>query len=98
MCLQLLQASIQGADVTYGNVAVNRMGRQNYLAVNCAKYGSAETQVNALRIGSTPVIFNIQYDGANDADTSAKSGTLYFFVEYLKLMNLKNGEISVMDM
>ena len=89
---------MQGADVNFGNVSVNRMGRQNYLAVNCAKYGSAETQVNALRIGSTPVIFNLQYDGTDDADTSALTGTLYFFVEYLKLMNLKNGEISVMDM
>ena len=91
--------SIQGTASNYvGGTAINRMGRQNYLSVNCAKYGGAEQQQNALRIGSTPVIFNIQYDGANDADTSALPGTLYFFVEYLKMMNLKNGEITVLDM
>ena len=83
---------------TFTTPAVNRMGRQNYLGVNLAKYGSRETALNAIRVGSTPIIYNLQYNGANDADTSAVSGTLYFFVEYLKVMNLKNGEINVMDM
>ena len=93
-----LQRNFPGAVVNYADSHVKRMGRQNYLSVNCAKYGNAESQVNALRIGSTPLIFNLQYKGTNDPDTTARAGTLYFFVEYLKMMTLKNGEITVMDM
>jgi hypothetical protein len=89
---------LAGADQNYGDVARDRMGRQNYLAINLAKYGSRESALNAVRVGSTPMIYNLQYNGADDADTSALSGTLFFFVEYLKIMNLKNGEINVMDL
>ena len=51
-----------------------------------------------MRVGSTPIVFNISRNGANDADTTQKNGTIYFWVEYLKMMNLKNGQISVMDL
>ena len=75
-------------------------GRKNYIGINLAKYKSgAESPMNAMRIGSTPVIFNLNYDAtANDALTSQVAGTVYFFVEYLKMMNLKNGQITIMDM
>ncbi len=74
-------------------------GRQNYLGINLAKYKSgAESPLNAMRVGSTPIVFNLTYGQGNDANTTDKGGTIFFWVEYLKLMNLKNGQISVMDM
>jgi hypothetical protein len=74
-------------------------GRLNYLGVNLAKYkDGAESPLNAMRVGSTPVVFTLNKNGANDADTTAQSGNVYFWVEYLKLMNLKNGQISVVDL
>ena len=87
------------APVQLANTRSMVCGRKNYLGVNLAKYkNGAESPLNAMRIGSTPIIFNLNYKGANDATTSQNTGTLYFFVEYLKMMNLKNGQISVMDM
>lgn len=75
------------------------MGRKNYLCVPCGKYASAGTNpASAIRVGSTPIIFTLQYNGANDADTTARAGVVYFFVEYLKQMNLNNGEIRVADL
>jgi hypothetical protein len=57
-----------------------------------------ESPLNAMRIGSTPIVFNLNYTGAGDVNTSQQAGTVYFFVEYLKMMNLKNGQITVMDL
>ena len=88
-----------GTAITQANLKQQRMGRQNYLAVNLAKYmKGAENPINAMRIGSTPVIFTLKYDGTNDANTTQKTGNLYFFVEYLKVMNLKNGEVNIADL
>ena len=85
--------------ISKGNLPEQRQGRQNYLAVPLSKYNKGgESVLNAMRIGSTPIIFTLKTNGANDADTTAKDGNLYFFVEYLKMMNLKNGDITIMDM
>ena len=74
-------------------------GRLNYLGINLARYkAGGDTPMNAMRIGSTPVLFSMRRDGTDDANTTAKTGTMFFWVEYLKIMNLKNGQISVMDM
>lgn len=75
------------------------MGRKNYLCIPCGKYGSAGTSsASAIRVGSTPIIFTLQYTAGSDKNTTAQPGTAFFFVEYLKMMNLKNGEIRVMDL
>lgn len=95
---------MRGAVRQSANQSRDRLGRQNYLAIPLAKYagqpqGDNETPMNAMRIGSTPLLFNLNYNAAgNDADTTGRNGTLYFWVEYLKMMNLKNGEITVMDL
>ena len=102
---------ISGGDINLGTgtgsdqtitVAEKLMGRNNYLCVPCGKYGSSDSPANAIRVGSTPIIFNLQYNatqnGATDTHCTQRPGTLYFFVEYLKMMNLKNGEISVVDL
>ena len=83
----------------YLNLAKSVMGRQNWLAIPLAKYVKGpESPLNAMRIGSTPIVFNLNYTGAGDVNTSQQAGTVYFFVEYLKMMNLKNGQITVMDL
>ena len=93
---------VTGAAVNMDGVADKLMGRNNYLCVPCGKYGGGDSPANAIRVGSTPIIFNLQYNatksGANDAACTAVPGTAFFFVEYLKMMTLKGGEISVVDL
>mgnify|MGYP003641121773 FL=1 len=89
----------QGASIDTANVKATMEGRLNYLGINLARYkAGGDTPMNAMRIGSTPVLFSLRRDGTADTDTTAKTGTMFFWVEYLKIMNLKNGQISVMDM
>ena len=89
----------QGTAVTSTNLSNEMMGHRNYLGVNLARYkNGAESPLNAMRIGSTPILFTLERSGANDASVTQKSGTVYFWVEYLKMMNLKNGQITVMDL
>ena len=97
-----LVSTTAGLAVSEANVAEQRMGRQNYLSVNLAKYMDQETPLNAVRVGSTPIIFTLSKNATapllNDVNTTGQTGTIYFFVEYLKMLNLKNGEVSVMDL
>ena len=80
-------------------VANKLMGRKNYLCVPCGKYTSGGTNsASAIRVGSTPIVFTLQYNGANDAETTRRPGTAYFFVEYLKQINIRNGLVKVMDL
>jgi len=88
-----------GAPVQGANIVAQTLGRQNYLGINLAKYSNgAESPLNAMRVGSTPIVFNLGYDQNNDANTTARGGVIYFWVEYLKMMNLSKGQISVMDL
>ena len=94
-----LSRVMEGAKVDVANIRETMEGRLNYLGVNLARYkAGGDSPMNAMRIGSTPVLFSLRRDGANDDNTTAKTGTMFFWVEYLKIMNLKNGQISVMDM
>ena len=89
----------QGADIDIANARRTLEGRMNYLGINLARYkDGGETPLNAMRIGSTPIIFTLERNGAGDTNTTQQNGTAFFWVEYLKIMNLKNGQISVMDM
>ena len=91
--------TIQGAVVNVTSLRNQMEGRLNYLGINLARYkAGGDSPMNAMRIGSTPIIFSLTRNGAGDASTTAKAGTAYFWVEYLKMMNLKNGQVSVMDM
>ncbi len=90
---------LEGDGIEVANIREQVEGRMNYLGINLAKYkNGAESPLNAMRVGSTPIVFQITRNGANDAHTTQKNGTMYFWVEYLKMMNLKNGQISVMDL
>lgn len=89
----------QGNAVSLTGQSNEMMGHRNYLGINLARYkNGAESPLNAMRIGSTPILFTLERTGANDANVTAQSGTVYFWVEYLKMMNLKNGQITVMDL
>ena len=93
--------TIQGVDIPMANVREQMEGRMNYLGVNLARYKSGgDSPMNAMRVGSTPIVFTLTRNGANDALTTnaPNGGVAFFWVEYLKMMNLKNGQISVMDM
>lgn len=90
---------LEGDGIVVDNIREQVEGRLNYLGINLAKYkNGAESPLNAMRVGSTPIVFQMTRNGANDAHTTQKNGTIYFWVEYLKMMNLKNGQISVMDL
>ena len=89
----------QGLPFTLTQLSDEMCGHKNYLGINLARYkNGAESPLNAMRIGSTPILFNLTKSGAQDIHVSGKSGELYFWVEYLKMMNLKNGQITVMDL
>ena len=90
----------QGVILAGATRLTNEMeGHKNYLGINLARYkNGAESPLNAMRIGSTPILFNLTKSGGQDVHVSAKSGEIYFWVEYLKMMNLKNGQITVMDL
>tara|TARA_R100000951_G_scaffold115117_1_gene122154 strand:+ start:8192 stop:9763 length:1572 start_codon:yes stop_codon:yes gene_type:complete len=74
------------------------MGSQNYIGIDCAKYSNGgDNPMNGLRIGATPIVFRLQRDsGADNRTKSAVS--LTFFVEYLRLFDLRNGMVGVRDL
>ena len=89
----------QGASLNVLNIRKTVQGRMNYLGVNLAKYkDGGDSPLNAMRIGSTPIVFTLTRSGLADTNTTVRDGTAYFWVEYLKMLNLKNGQISVMDL
>lgn len=91
--------SKQGTARTITNNVRQSAGRQNYLAVSLAKYSKGpESPLNAMRIGSTPILFSLERNGDNDANTTRQNGEVYFWVEYLKMMTLKNGQVIVSDL
>jgi hypothetical protein len=91
-----------GGPLQVDNVRRQIEGRLNYLGVNLAKYkAGGDTPLNAMRIGSTPIVFTLGANSTGDATTTGNQkggGTIYFWVEYLKMLNIKNGQVSVMDM
>tara|TARA_R110002012_G_scaffold85795_4_gene213789 strand:+ start:4863 stop:6353 length:1491 start_codon:yes stop_codon:yes gene_type:complete len=94
-----------GADqVILGNTVVDAgtvkdgiMGQQNWDAVDLSKYGSSLNPQNAMRIGSTPIIYRLERDTQNDVRTGG-AVSLTVFVEYLRLFDLRGGDLSVRDL
>ena len=73
-------------------------GSQNYIGIDCAKYSNGgDTPLNGLRIGATPIVFRLQRDSGTDTRTKSSVG-LTFFVEYLRLFDLKSGMVGVRDL
>jgi len=84
------------------NCALNHMGRNHYIGIDLAKYRRGDEQVyNALRVGSTPVLFRFERTGSADAALNLQdngSVDFYFWVEYLKRMTIQRGIVDVSDM
>jgi hypothetical protein len=81
-----------------GTVQDGIMGQQNWDSVDLAKFGSKLNPQNAMRIGSTPIIYrNIRDITAADVRTGG-AVSLTIFVEYLRLFDLRGGDLSVRDL
>ena len=97
-----LGTSFDRQNATPFNCALDNMGRNNYIGIDLAKYRRGDEEVyNALRVGSTPVIFRFERTGSADASLSAQDNgavDFYFWVEYLKKMSIQRGIVDVSDM
>ena len=72
-------------------------GQQNWDSVDLSKYGSQLNPQNAMRIGSTPIIYRLSRTTQNDVRTGGPV-SLTIFVEYLRLFDLRAGELAVRDL
>lgn len=82
---------------TKGLVKNGIKGTQNWCAVDLSKYGSAINPANAMRIGATPIIFRLKRSCGDDARTKGVV-SITCFVEYLRLFDLRGGDLSVRDL
>lgn len=82
---------------TKGLVKNGIKGTQNWCAVDLSKYGSAINPANAMRIGATPIIFRLKRSSGEDARTKGVV-SITCFVEYLRLFDLRGGDLSVRDL
>ena len=91
------QPILGNAQVT-GAVKDGIRGTQNWDSVDLSKYGKGGLNPsNAMRIGSTPIIYRLTRDtGANVRDRGAVQITV--FVEYLRLFDLRAGDLAVRDL
>ena len=85
------------AGSTAGFVKNGIKGTQNWCAVDLSKYGNGINPSNAMRIGSTPIIFRLKRSSAADARTKGVV-SITCFVEYLRLFDLRGGDLSVRDL
>ncbi len=85
------------SDNNLGRLKDGIRGQQNWCAVDCSKYGSAINPNNAMRIGSTPIIFRLKRSSGTDVRTKGVV-SITCFVEYLRLFDLRGGDLSVRDL
>ena len=91
------QVILGNAQVT-GAVKDGIRGTQNWDSVDLSKYGKGGLNPsNSMRIGSTPIIYRLTRDtGADVRDRGAVQLTI--FVEYLRLFDLRAGDLAVRDL
>jgi len=80
--------------------AVNYSGHLNYIGIDLAKYRRGDEEVwNALRIGSTPILFSWDRtaDPGGDAEMNGAC-QFYIWVEYLRQMRVQRGVVEISDM
>tara|TARA_R110002126_G_scaffold51879_7_gene141714 strand:+ start:339 stop:1844 length:1506 start_codon:yes stop_codon:yes gene_type:complete len=89
---------ILGRAPAVGMVQSGIKGQQNWDSVDLAKFGSKLNPQNAMRIGATPIIYrNVRDVTAGDVRTGG-AVSLTIFVEYLRLFDLRGGDLSVRDL
>ena len=95
------QAILSHASTTKGIVEAGIWGTQNWIGFNVGQgYGSGLNPANAMRIGSTPLRLRIKRTGDAVAPTHKinSSVAITCFVEYLRLFDLRDGEVAVRDL
>ena len=95
-------APARNATQSKGIVQNGIMGTQNYISADLSKYGSQLNPANAMRIGATPVILRLIRDTTannQNVNTIASSPvSLTIYVEYLRLFDLRAGDLGVRDL
>lgn len=84
-----------------GKFMAGMWGSQNWLGFNVGQgYGSGLNPANALRIGATPMILRLKRTavGANVAHKLNSPVQVICFVEYLRVLDIRAGEVSVRDL
>jgi len=95
------QKILSHAPATKGVVEAGIWGTQNWIGFNVGQgYGSGLNPANAMRIGATPLRLRIKRNG-DGADATQKINSavaITIFVEYLRLFDLRDGEVAVRDL
>ena len=96
------QMVLNRAGATTGVIKDGIKGTQNWCAIDCSKYGAQLNPMNAMRIGATPIIFRVKRtigaDGDADALRTQSVVQIKAFVEYLRVFDLRGGDLSVRDL
>lgn len=90
---------ILGRAGTIGYVKDGIRGQQNYIGIDLAKFGNkgGDNPMNGMRIGATPIILRIKRTTENNVRTGG-AVQLVIFVEYLRLFDLRDGELGIRDL
>ena len=80
--------------------AVDYSGHLNYIGIDLAKYRKGDEEVwNALRIGSTPILFSWDRTASLGGDAQMDGAVrFYIWVEYLRQMKVQRGVVEISDM
>jgi len=95
------QKILSHAPAIKGIVEAGIWGTQNWIGFNIGQgYGRGLNPANAMRIGATPLRLRIERtaDGANAAQKINSPVQIVCFVEYLRLFDLRDGEVAVRDL
>lgn len=95
------QPILSHASATKGIVQAGIWGTQNWIGFNVGQgYGSGLNPANAMRIGATPLRLRIKRTGDALAPTHKINSAVAItcFVEYLRLFDLRDGEVAVRDL
>ena len=95
------QKILSHAPTTKGVVEAGIWGTQSWIGFNIGQgYGRGLNPANAMRIGATPLRLRITRAtlGANAAQKINSPVQVVCFVEYLRLFDLRDGEVAVRDL
>ena len=95
------QKILSHASTTKGIVEAGIWGTQNWIGFNIGQgYGRGLNPANAMRIGATPLRLRITRSTLGDVATQKINSPVQVvcFVEYLRLFDLRDGEVAVRDL
>ena len=95
------QPILSHAPTTKGIVEAGIWGTQNWIGFNVGQgYGAGLNPANAMRIGATPLRLRIKRTAVGNTATHKLDSAVQItcFVEYLRLFDLRDGEVAVRDL